>query len=383
MKIRLVCICLLCVFLLCSCNNADVTLSSDESSIDTSVNISYSETVDDISDHSESSKQAEHTLADYTADEPLLNKYKNSLDKMTENVDTEKYTNSEQLNIIVGIKNEHSFVEAMELLNYFRNATNGYNWYKKVPLTTDNEENGKSDEDAFERFGSFVCYDNGFAVESSAQVHLVDCNKNNLWFHWEYLYLSPKLSSLCGKNFDDVPTEDDFKLATKAFFTTYLPEYFSENVEIRIVKMSEKTVTAYVEFPTIELDPENPKSVYAPIAATLEFSSYEDDIKLARGNEKAVLRQLTLEYPSEFKELETVTKVVLSADDAWKNVVNGDCFETTYEEENSISFALGDIFVHDYYIDYHIYNDNYQPCYTFICSAKDGGSLFSVVTRAT
>ena len=377
MKIRSILICLLCAYLLCSCNKPDEVTLIDVSSIDVSSNTYASEICSDIS------KTAEHTLADYTADESLIKKYKSASDKITKNINTEKYADSKQLNTILELKNEHSFDEAMNLLNYFRDTTKGYNWYKKIPLTTDNEENGKSDAEAFERLGSFVCYDDGFAAESSAQVHLLACNKSNLWFHWEYLYLSPKLSSLCEKTFDNVPSEEDFIFATKAFFITYLPEYFSEDAIIRIIETTDKSTSVCVEFPSIKLDPDNPNLVYSPLAATLHFGWYEDDIELAGGNEKAVLRQLTLEYPSEFKELKTVTKNVLSADAAWKNVIGGDYFESTYGEENILSFESGDIFVHDYYIDYHNYDDTYQPCYTFICSAKDGGTLFCIVTSAT
>ena len=388
MKKLLLISCILSFCLLCSCVDTVNTSSADDISQNASVNTSdISESASDISEiTSDDPAQSEFALSDYMADEQLLKKTKRDLEEMLESVDTEQFVNSRLLTVVPGIKISHSFEEANALLNDFRNTTQDYNWYKKVPLTTVHEEQGLSNEEAFESSG-IVCLDSGCAYEDAgldcnAHGHTIDLSDRSLRFAWEYLYLAPAISELCGKTFDDIPTEADFIAATQAFFETYLPQYLPENAELYVVFPSYHTADVYVKYPAIQLDPDNPGITYSPTAAVLKFNWYEGDFVLAKSNEKALLKSLRLYFPLQYEDIEPVTKAVITADEAWKNVVSGDYYKNGYDGEAELLFGVGDIFVHDYYIDYYNYNDTYQPCYTLICSAKDSRSLFEIRTRA-
>ena len=154
------------------------------------------------------------SFSDYTADEQRMNRLKSSLEKMLTTVNVDAFKDAKQLNVVSGIKNHHSFEEAMAFLDNFRETTKNYNWYKKVPLTTEGEENGQGNEAYFDR-NSIICYDTGFDdAESSAQAHMLDLDDSCLTFFWEYRELAPKISELCGK---------DYWYCTKIRFEILLP----------------------------------------------------------------------------------------------------------------------------------------------------------------
>jgi hypothetical protein len=205
---------------------------------------------------------------------------------------------------------------------------------------------------------------------------MLDLDDSRLTFLWEYRELAPRISVLCGKDFESTPAEEDLIAATKMFFETYLPEYLPENSNVK-VNMRSYGATATITAEPIALDPENEELVFARELATLEFSWDEYELSLADNGEKAILHEITLRYPIK-NETEIETKTVISADEAWCNATGGEYFEPA----NDISFDLGEIFVHAYYISYRNYNETYQPCYTFICSAKEGNELFRVITKA-
>ncbi len=329
---------------------------------------------------------ADVSLSSYKADDARLNRFASLLEDMLKFVDTERFAESERLNIISGVSKEHTFDEAMALLDDFRNTTQSYGWYKKSPLTTEGEENGKGNKSYFEN-GGIICYDDGFAtseagIEDNAQSHMLDCNNNCLTFSWEYRYLSPAISTLCKNGLDDLSDKESFKTVTEGFFKTYLPKYYPKNAEITIeIDSDAKSATAIVRNPPIPLDPDNEDLAYNHIASTLEFRWDDFELALSKSDEKALLHRLTLYYPLN-EEFDVVTKPVITAESAWGNVISGDFYEMSCSKDD-ISFGVGDVFVHDYYIGYRIYDDEYQPCYIFICSENDGDSLFTVTTRAS
>ena len=356
---------------LSSCENTPNEVSQDVSAESLVSDVENNSANDESSD-----VEAQSSFSDYLADEQRMNRLKSSLEKMLTTVNDEAFKDVKQLNVVSGIKNHHSFEEAMEFLDSFREITKDYNWYKKVPLTTEGEENGQGNEAYFENH-SIICYDLGFDDEDScAQVHMLDLDDSRLTFLWEYRELAPRISVLCGKDFESTPAEEDLIAATKMFFETYLPEYLPENSNVK-VNMRSYGATATITAEPIALDPENEELVFARELATLKFSWDEYELSLADNGEKAILHEITLRYPIK-NETEIETKTVISADEAWCNATGGEYFEPA----NDISFDLGEIFVHAYYISYRNYNETYQPCYTFICSAKEGNELFRVITKA-
>ncbi len=370
---RFVCIALFLLFVLSACNEATEEISLQESG-------AQETTVEGSSINPEQS-EAEPSFADYKADDARMNKYAYDVNGLLNNVDLEKYSYSENLLAIGGMKSKFSFEEAFAVLELCRYTAKAQGWHEKDFLTTEAEEQGGSNAEDFERNG-LMCYDINTAEsdEDSAIGPMIDCNENATYFTWLHRELAPKISELCGKRFTETPTEEDFKTAAKNFFDTYFPYYVTgtySNVYLDTEKEKATVVLYQVGYCLDQDYPDLDGGSYYPISASLEFRFGKDELALANNGEKAILHEASFYYNFNNYDVIHTRKKVIAPSDAWKEAQNGGL----YQSEEGVVFEHNSLFWHSYYISYRTYNGYFQPCYTFICS-QDGKGVFTLIAPA-
>ncbi len=374
---RFVCIALFLAFILCACNETAIEISMQESS---AASTSVEESVNPEPSES-SAPQTEPSFNDYEADSELKSKYANDVNKLLQNINLEKYSYSENLLAIGGMKNEFTFEEAMAVLDLCRYTAKAQGWHEKDFLTTEAEEQGRSNAEDFNKNG-LLCYDINTAEsdEDSAIGPMIDCNKNATYFTWLHRELAPKMSVLCGKNFTETPTEEDFKTAAKSFFDTYFPHYVTGfNSDVYIDTEKEKaTVVLYQVGYCLDQDyPDLDGGSYYPISASLEFRFGKDELRLADNGEKAILHEASFYYNFDNYDVDWTRKKLITPKDAWGELLKG----KLYKSKEGVIFEHGKLFWHNYYISYRTYNGYFQPCYTFICS-QNGKGVFALIAPA-
>lgn len=359
--------------------NPSESFTSDESGTQSDAS-DESGTQSDASDESISQlPNPNPKLDDFEASAELKNRYSDKVSALLEGIDVQKYSYSEKLLVIGGIKNEFSFEETMAFLNLLRYTAKKHRWHEKDFLLTVGEEQSGSNAEDFEEKG-LLCYDGG---ESPA----IACDKETVSFTWLNRALAPKMSSLCGKSFDNTPTEEDFIKAAEGFIEAYFPDY-SDYITAYpphiFIDNDQETAIVTLHGAGYCLDQDNPDvegGHYYPVSASLEFKFGSDELSLAGNGEKAVLHKICF-YSQVYcgfqaEEIVHTNKKVITPSEAWDNLMCGKLFESC----EGVEFEQGKLYWHSYYISYRSFNGYYQPCYTFICS-QEGKGVFTLILPA-